>query len=204
MPDDRPPTARFDRRRFLAWASALGLGAGALPTLLAQEAEKAGAITAEAIRCAEQLAGLEFTDAERELMLEGVNEAAASYAAVRGVGVGNEVQPALRFDPMLPGETRYEDPARERGAEPAGERQAAPDAGPATHHAFASAADLGRLLHQRRLRSVDLTRAYLGRLKQYDPALECVVTLTEERALTAAEAADRRLDAGDARGPLDG
>ena len=214
MPADRRPPVDaappFDRRRFLAWASAFGLGAGALPSVLAQEAEKAGAVTAEAIRCAEKLAGLEFTDAERELMLEGVNDLHGSYAAVRGVEVANEVPPALRFDPLPAGAEGYADPADGGGggAEPGGDGAADDgatyDAAAAEALAFASAAELGRLLRRRRLRSADLTAMYLDRLRRYHPALECVVTLTEERAMAAAEAADRRLDAGDARGPLDG
>src|SRR5207237_8063100 len=47
-------------------------------------------------------------------------------------------------------------------------------------------------------------RFYLDRLKKYGPKLECVVTLTEERALREARRADAEIAAGKYRGPLQG
>jgi len=52
--------------------------------------------------------------------------------------------------------------------------------------------------------SVELTRLYLARLRQYDPALHCVITYTEELALRQAAQADREIAAGRYRGPLHG
>jgi Asp-tRNA(Asn)/Glu-tRNA(Gln) amidotransferase A subunit family amidase len=49
-----------------------------------------------------------------------------------------------------------------------------------------------------------LTKLYLERLKKYDPALRCVVTLTEELALKQAAEADKEIAAGRYRGPLHG
>ncbi|WP_455235250.1 Asp-tRNA(Asn)/Glu-tRNA(Gln) amidotransferase subunit GatA [Thiogranum longum] len=45
--------------------------------------------------------------------------------------------------------------------------------------------------------SEELTRAFLDRIKTHDQQLNSVVTVTEERALEAARAADRRLKNGD-------
>src|SRR3989338_3793078 len=45
---------------------------------------------------------------------------------------------------------------------------------------------------------------YLGRLKKYGPMLQCVITLTEERAMEEAGRADREIKAGKYRGPLHG
>ena len=45
---------------------------------------------------------------------------------------------------------------------------------------------------------------YLARLKRLDPKLHCVITLTEERALAQARAADAEIAAGKYRGPLHG
>ena len=45
---------------------------------------------------------------------------------------------------------------------------------------------------------------YLARLKRYDPKLHFVITLTEERALAQAKAADAEIAAGKYRGPLHG
>ena len=45
---------------------------------------------------------------------------------------------------------------------------------------------------------------YLGRLQRHGPTLNCVVTLTEERARAAAVQADEEIAAGEYRGPLHG
>jgi Asp-tRNA(Asn)/Glu-tRNA(Gln) amidotransferase A subunit family amidase len=45
---------------------------------------------------------------------------------------------------------------------------------------------------------------YLARLKRYDPVLKCVITLTEDRALAQARAADAEISKGKYRGPLHG
>jgi Asp-tRNA(Asn)/Glu-tRNA(Gln) amidotransferase A subunit family amidase len=70
--------------------------------------------------------------------------------------------------------------------------------------AFQSVRYLAELLRSRRVTSVELTEMYLARLKQHDPALQCVVTLTEQRALDQARRADREIAAGRYRGPLHG
>ena len=70
--------------------------------------------------------------------------------------------------------------------------------------AFSSVLDLGRWIRERKLTSERLTQVYLARLKQYDPQLKCVITLTEEHALQQARAADAEIAAGNYRGPLHG
>ena len=52
---------------------------------------------------AEQIAGLNFTDAQREMMLEGVNGNLAFYKELRRVHLDVSDAPALRFSPILPG-----------------------------------------------------------------------------------------------------
>ena len=105
-----------DRRTFMASMSAMGLGATAFPAALwgrvqgeqggqeAQEAQDAP-ITAEMISAAEKLAGLEFTNEEREMMLQGLNRSLRGYASLREVSIPNDVAPAIRFDPVLPGQS---------------------------------------------------------------------------------------------------
>src|SRR3989449_853011 len=70
--------------------------------------------------------------------------------------------------------------------------------------AFESIPELGRLLRARTLSSTDLTELYLERLERFGPRYNCVVTVTPERALAEAPAADRELRAGRIRGPLHG
>jgi Asp-tRNA(Asn)/Glu-tRNA(Gln) amidotransferase A subunit family amidase len=70
--------------------------------------------------------------------------------------------------------------------------------------AFLPVTHLAHFIRTRQLSSVDLTEMYLARLKRFDPELKCVVTLTEELALTQAKRADREIAAGHYRGPLHG
>ncbi len=70
--------------------------------------------------------------------------------------------------------------------------------------AFASVRELAELVKTRKVTSVALTKMYLARLKKYDPRLHFVITLTEERALAQAAAADKEIAAGKYRGPLHG
>src|SRR5207245_1459292 len=48
---------------------------------------------------------------------------------------------------------------------------------------FASVRDLGQMLRTRKISSVELTEAYLGRLETIGPRLGAVVTVTRELAL---------------------
>lgn len=194
------PATTLDRRRFFAVFAGLGLGATTLPGLLWAQEEAGEEITRETLAAAEELAGLELTDEERDLMLDGVREARTAYEALRTVEIPNSVAPALVFDPVPPGVSLPERPGFFRqGDAPIPDRPENPD-----ELAFLSVADLGRLLRAGELTSVELTEIYLDRLRRYDPLLECVVSFTEERAMEAAQRADRELAAGEDRGPLHG
>jgi aspartyl-tRNA(Asn)/glutamyl-tRNA(Gln) amidotransferase subunit A len=60
-----------------------------------------------------------------------------------------------------------------------------------------------QLLQSKQLSSVELTRSYLERLRQLEPKLHALVTLTDELALGQAQKADEMLAAGKAQ-PLTG
>jgi aspartyl-tRNA(Asn)/glutamyl-tRNA(Gln) amidotransferase subunit A len=69
---------------------------------------------------------------------------------------------------------------------------------------FAGVAALGELLRARTLSPVDLAESCLARLQRLGPRLGAVVTVTAERALLEARAAEAELKAGTWRGPLHG
>jgi Asp-tRNA(Asn)/Glu-tRNA(Gln) amidotransferase A subunit family amidase len=73
-----------------------------------------------------------------------------------------------------------------------------------TDIAFATVTQLSRWIRTRQLTSERLTTIYLDRLQRFNPTLRCVITLTRDRALEQARAADRDLAAGHYRGPLHG
>ncbi|MDQ3281980.1 MAG: amidase family protein, partial [Acidobacteriota bacterium] len=65
--------------------------------------------------------------------------------------------------------------------------------------AYSSIDDLGRALRSKQVSAVELARFYIDRLAKYGEQLGAVVTITRERAMAEAEAADRALASGDNR-----
>ena len=197
----RRPPAGIDRRRFMASLSALGLGMTALPAALwarLQETQEAR-ITAAMIDDASAVAGLEFTEPEKELMLQNLNGNLEAYERLREVTIPNSVPPALRFDPLLPGRSlpTGEDllrPSTRDVARPAELEEAA----------FWPVTELAVLIRSGQVKSRELTEMYLNRLKRHGPTLECVITLAEELAFEQADRADAEIARGDYRGPLHG
>lgn len=188
----------LDRRRFLALATT---GAAAPAGLLFGEEVKGDGITTQDLAAAGKIVGLEFTEEERKLMLEDLQEQREDYRKLREVHLDNSVPLALRFDPDPQGA-----PAPPAQAGPFRWSEPAPGAVPANPEelAFWPVARLAPLVREGKVRSVDLTRMYLDRLKRLDLKILAVVTLTEERALEAAERADREIAGGTYRGPLHG
>jgi aspartyl-tRNA(Asn)/glutamyl-tRNA(Gln) amidotransferase subunit A len=65
--------------------------------------------------------------------------------------------------------------------------------------AYATIRELGTRYRKRELSPVDVTRALLARIEKLDPALHAFVTLTADRALADARAAEEALRRGDDR-----
>jgi len=70
--------------------------------------------------------------------------------------------------------------------------------------AFRSASQLAAALRRREVGSRELLEHHLARIERLGPGLNAVVTLDVERARAAADAADRTLATGEAKGPLCG
>ena len=178
------------RRGFLTALAATG-GSLAFAELF-EAAAQSGEVGREAIAQAERLAGLAFSDAERDLMLPELLDQSKAFAGLREQALANDVPLALQFRP----DAFTEEPR-------AVLREMSSTSAPAKPHrrirpeddelAFLSVAELGALLDQREISSLELTRLYLDRLKRSDPRLLCVVNLLEERALAAARRADHEL-----------
>ncbi|MBE0595127.1 MAG: amidase, partial [Gemmatimonadales bacterium] len=194
-----PSDTQFDRRKFVAYLTGIGLGGTAFPAALWALAQEQGKINRETVACAEEIAGLEFTDAERDMMLEGLNSNREAYGKLRAISIPNEVAPALRFDPLLPG--RVPDVVRRERRRT---RRVVSRPTNLEEVAFWPVTDLAELVRTRQVTSVELTRMYLDRLQRFGPRLEAVITLTEELALQQAGRADAELARGVYRGPLHG
>jgi Asp-tRNA(Asn)/Glu-tRNA(Gln) amidotransferase A subunit family amidase len=190
------------RRAFFSCCARIGIGSALLPGLLWDRMEAQGVtrLTLDMLRGAAAVTDAGFSEAELTAMLDAANTHLVRYEALRQLRLDNAVSPPLHFNPVLPGMPidRENRPIRTstppRVSRPANVEEVA--FWPVTH--------LAELVRSRQIRSAELTELYLDRLKRYDPALACVVTLTTERALAQAAAADREIAAGRYRGPLHG
>ncbi len=195
----RIESRRLDRRKFMGYFSAVGLGGSLLPGVLWTRAQQQGELTKAVLADAEKLAGLSFSDDEREMMLRGLEANLKAYRALHERTIPNDVAPALLFDPMLPGRTY---PSETRPFRMTHEEVERPS--DLEKVAFWPVTRLAALIRTRQATSVELTEMYLGRLKRYGPMLEAVITLTEDLAMTQARRADEEISNGHYRGPLHG
>jgi len=197
------------RRRFLK-GSAFGLAGLAtqpppgMPPAFGTGPVVGPEITPATIAEAEKLVQVEYTAAERA---EAAGNWRVSMAPLyerrtgpRKLALEPTLPPATRWDPVLPGLAAG--PPRDRFVRSAG---AVPTL-PARDEdiAFARLTQLSRWIESRALSSERLVRIYLGRLRRFQPKLNCTITLTEELALRQARQADAEIAAGRYRGPLHG
>ena len=190
------------RRELLAAVAAVGVGTATFQraAVAAAAAQPEGGVTAEMVKNAEWVAGCTLTDAERKTVADALTRTLRSVAALHKLDIGYAPAPALHFN-ATPGEA----PSGGRGTvelnlKPAELKKPESD----DDLAFLPLAKLAGLIQQKHITSVELTKVYLARLKKYDPALLCVVSLTEELALKQAAEADKAIAAGKYRGPLHG
>ncbi len=160
-------------------------------------------VTKDQLQAALKLLGLEFQDAEIDMMLNNVNRNLYSYEQLRTVEIPYDTEPAFAFHPGLPDRQPIHGPQR---FEPTVTRVAARHRAPKDLEdlAFDRITELAPLVRSRAVSSTELTKMYLARMKKYSPKLLCLVTLTEDLALEQAAEADRELRAGRYRGPLHG
>ena len=217
-PDAHDPRLDASRRRFLTVSAAAGLGSTILPgVLFALATRNAGAqapsdapdkaaqlpkITVEIIEQAAIIAGVRFTEEQRKVMIEGLTGQRDDVVEIRKMALPNSVTPSMVFDPVPAGVKL--DTARKPMKLSASPSVASVSLSNEDQVAFSTVRELAELLHTRKVTSVDLTKMYLARLKRYDPKLQFVITLTEDRALKQAATADAEIAAGKYKGPLHG
>ena len=190
------------RRSFLTYFSGIGLSSTLMPGLLwgcMQEAEDPE-ITLEMTRTAAQVAGLDFTQEELEMILDGVNQSLERFEEIRSTSLDNAVMPPLHFSPIVSG-MEFE---RVEGSLRLSARSPVTRPSDLEEVAFWPVPDIAQLIESRQVRPSELTEMYISRLVRYNPTLNCVVTLTESRARTLAERADAEIAEGHYRGPLHG
>jgi Asp-tRNA(Asn)/Glu-tRNA(Gln) amidotransferase A subunit family amidase len=194
-----PPT--FDRRSFMGYFAGAGLTSTLFPGVLWAKLAAGADITVDTIASAEEVAGVHFDQAERELMLDGLKQQEQRIEALHKISLPNSVSPAIVFDPVPPGKKIPPPTNRPMVRSRSGLRSVSADI---EELAFLPVTELSELVRRNRVTSVQLTQMYLARLKKYDPVLKCVITLTEDRALERARAADAEISRGKYRGALHG
>lgn len=157
-------------------------------------------ITKENIQHAEKITGLEFNDAERDSMLDNLNEQLGNYNKIRSLILPNSIPPAITFNPVPIGfkfdqkqmPVKFSDynniklPANRDDL------------------AYYSIGELAHLIKSKQITSTELTKFFIERLKKFSPKLLNVITLTEDRALAEARKADEEIAGGKYRGLLHG
>ena len=212
-------TRRLNRRTFVRLVPALGIAvvaspyltgtstvgqtpsASASPTPLPSPSASPAPlrVTKDMLRQAERLIGIELTDAHEAMALPSANTNLERYETLRKIEVPLDTEPATLFHPALPGKNFNRKPGKFKLSKTEVLQFTSVE-----ELAFATVPQLAELVRKRKVSPVELTRMYLARLKRYGPKLNCVVTLTEDLALTQAGEAEREIKAGRYRGPLHG
>ena len=159
---------------------------------------EASAITAAAIMGAEALAGITYTETERQLMLDNIAAQVELAQRRRAVRLPDDLGPATRFDPRLPG-FAMPDQGPFRWEPPTAPLPEDEDA-----IAFAPVTALAGWIRGGQLSAARLTQLYLARIERIAPRLECFAVVTAAAALRRAEVLDAMLARGEWLGPLHG
>jgi len=149
---------------------------------------------------AQKIIGIEFTDAERDSMLNDLKDQIKNYSVIRQMNLKNSVMPSLLFNPIPAGfkiNTRPD-------AVSFSDYSAAKLPEDKNQLAWMTIGELAHLIKSKQITSVELTKFFIERLKKYDPVLHCVITLTEERAMKEAARADDEISSGIYKGLLHG
>lgn len=157
-----------------------------------------GNVTIEDLKAAERIAGLEFSDEERQHILRSVRALPGGFAQVRAMPIHETSEVPLAYAPTWKQGTKGNVHAEPSPIRKLGRPRNDEDV------AFLSIGELAYLIRKRELTSVELTTIYLDRLKRYGDRLLCVVNLTADLAIQQAKQADREIQGGHYRGPLHG
>src|SRR5437016_351625 len=170
---DRPVPAASDpsdgdltRRDLFAALAATGIGSAVFQRAVAAQGEKSVRITAERIREAEWVAGLELSIDDRIAVARLVGRWQRGLQKVRRVKLANSVPFPLVFSPA-PGSA----PGERAGTVEVSDRTVPSKPSSEEDLAFLPLAALAGLVRTRKVSSVELTKLYLTRLKKYDPVL---------------------------------
>jgi Asp-tRNA(Asn)/Glu-tRNA(Gln) amidotransferase A subunit family amidase len=147
-----------------------------------------------------KLFDLDFTQAESDSMLSGLQFLHGAYQALHKTLPENSLAYPFAFLPASPG---FKIPTEQQKITwnipsgvslPQNKKELA----------FYSIPQLASLIKNRKISSVELTKFFIDRIKKWDDTLHCIISLTEELALREAKTADDDLRKGKYHGLLHG
>lgn len=162
--------------------------------------DKSAPITSEMIKNGASIIGLEFTDTERDTMIEALTDTREDLQSIRDMKLPNSIPPSLNFNPVPVGK-RFDFQQRAQKWDLIQNVELPEDR---NDLAFYTVEQLASLIKDRKITSVELTNFFLDRIEKHDDKLEAIITVTRQRALEKAEQMDVELEQGIYRGPLHG
>jgi Asp-tRNA(Asn)/Glu-tRNA(Gln) amidotransferase A subunit family amidase len=160
-------------------------------TLFAQDT-----LTKIDVNASAKLADLNFSEKELEMMLPDLKENIMDFRKMHTLSLDNSVGMSIAQRLTTPTEKQEKIKWKynKKISMPTNKNEIA----------FYSIQQLGSLLRNKSITSVELTTFFIERIKKYADTLQCVVSLTESIALEQASKADEELKKGIDRGPLHG
>ncbi|WP_142453818.1 amidase [Gracilimonas mengyeensis] len=182
---------------FFLFMGGIGLGFLLAFTMITN---KDAPITSSMIEDAASVIGLEFTQTERDTMIESLTDTRDDLQAIREFNLNNSIPPALNFNP-IPAGKQFDFQQRSQVWD-LPQNVTLPEN--KNDLAFYTIGELSYLIKEGKISSVELTEFFLDRIEQYDEQLEAIITVTRERAMERAQQMDAELEQGIYRGPLHG
>ena len=157
-------------------------------------------VTRGIVESAEQMFGLRFNEAQRDSMLDMLNDQLKNYESIRNIKLNNSVPPALLFNPIPEG-VKFDNVKKKFVMSNYSSTKMPKDINTLAYY---TVGQLAYLIKTKQVTSVELTKLFLKRLKEYGPKLHCVITLTGDLAMKQAKQADKEIAEGKYRSPLQG
>ncbi|HKL91325.1 MAG TPA: amidase [Allomuricauda sp.] len=152
------------------------------------------------VKKSEKLIGLYFETKYRDTLYPYLKRNRSGFDSLRKYPLANDIFPAIRFDPTPFG---FSIPEQQNGTEwNIPDNVEIPE--PYDLLAFYTIPQLASLIKNQKITATELTKFFLDRLKKYQPALQCSITITDSLALEQAKRADEEIKNGKYRGILHG
>ncbi|WP_299800526.1 amidase [uncultured Maribacter sp.] len=152
------------------------------------------------VKRSQKLIGLDFDKQYIDTLYPYLQRNKKGFDSLRKYTLDYDVVPAVRFDPLPMNFTPKPQNGFPEWEIP--DNVALPSK--KADLAFYSIPQLASLIKNKKISSLELTKFFIGRLKKYNPILECTITVTEEMAIEQAKKMDAELAAGNYRGILHG